>query len=271
MRVRSTPCCGRCSSGTGSGASSWSGWTSRTQERDALAFARDNGGDWPLRRGPGLANRHRRTACSASPRRSSSRRTGRSSPRRWAPSRTSGSRTRSQSALRGRSRPMSSARPAVGPGRGRPPSSWRLAALVAGRGGGGPSTIEERARAIASGLRCPVCQNLSVADSPSPLAREMRSDIEDQLRAGRSDQQVEAFFVARYGEWVLLEPTRRGLNLLPWMLPARRGARRRRDLGCGRPPLASAVGLGRLGRGSAPDRTRARRPRGGAVSPGAPA
>ncbi len=91
--------------------------------------------------------------------------------------------------------------------------------MVAGRGGGGPSTIEERARAIASGLRCPVCQNLSVADSPSPLAREMRSDIEDQLRAGRSDQQVEAFFVARYGEWVLLEPTRRGLNLLPWMLP----------------------------------------------------
>ncbi len=92
------------------------------------------------------------------------------------------------------------------------------AALLSGGGAGG-TTIEQRAHDVASQLRCPVCQNLSVADSPSGLAGEMRSDIEDQVRAGRTDREIEDFYVSRYGEWVLLEPTRSGLNALPWALP----------------------------------------------------
>jgi cytochrome c-type biogenesis protein CcmH len=94
-----------------------------------------------------------------------------------------------------------------------------VAVLLAARGGSRAATAEDRARAIASGLRCPVCQNLSVADSPSRLAGEMRAEIEDRVRAGQSDEEVRAFFVERYGEWVLLAPTRRGLNLLPWAFP----------------------------------------------------
>ena len=47
----------------------------------------------------------------------------------------------------------------------------------------------------------------------------MRAEIETQLRSGRSPEQVRAFFVDRYGEWILLAPTRRGLNLLPWAIP----------------------------------------------------
>jgi cytochrome c-type biogenesis protein CcmH len=93
------------------------------------------------------------------------------------------------------------------------------AAVAASAGGNAPATIPERATAVASGLRCPVCQNLSVADSPSRLAGEMRAEIEQRLAAGASDDEVRAFFVARYGEWVLLEPTREGLNLLPWLFP----------------------------------------------------
>lgn len=88
------------------------------------------------------------------------------------------------------------------------------AALLAG-GGGEAATIEDRAQAISAGLRCPVCQNLSVADSPSRLAGEMRAEVEGQLRAGRTDDEVRAFFVARYGEWVLLEPR----SLLPFVIP----------------------------------------------------
>lgn len=88
------------------------------------------------------------------------------------------------------------------------------AALLA-RGGGEPATVEDRAQAISAGLRCPVCQNLSVADSPSRLAGEMRAEVEGQLRAGRTDDEVRAFFVARYGEWVLLEPR----SLLPFVIP----------------------------------------------------
>jgi cytochrome c-type biogenesis protein CcmH len=106
--------------------------------------------------------------------------------------------------------------------------TWALVAIAAAvvsaaaflaAGGARRSGVEERAQSIASGLRCPVCQNLSVADSPSRLAGEMRSEIQDQVRAGRSDEDVRGFFVARYGEWVLLEPTRSGLNLLPWLFP----------------------------------------------------
>jgi cytochrome c-type biogenesis protein CcmH len=89
-----------------------------------------------------------------------------------------------------------------------------MAALLA-QGGGEPATIEDRVQAISAGLRCPVCQNLSVADSPSRLAGEIRAEVEGQLRAGRSDDEVRAFFVARYGEWVLLEPR----SLLPFVIP----------------------------------------------------
>ena len=90
-----------------------------------------------------------------------------------------------------------------------------VAAALLARGGGEPATIEDRAQAISAGLRCPVCQNLSVADSPSRLAGEMRAEVEGQLRAGRTDDEVRAFFVARYGEWVLLEPR----ALLPFAIP----------------------------------------------------
>jgi cytochrome c-type biogenesis protein CcmH len=85
--------------------------------------------------------------------------------------------------------------------------------------GHGVPTIEEQTQEVASGLRCPVCQNLSVGDSPSGLAGEMRQTIETQLRAGRSPAQIRAFFVERYGEWVLLEPSRHGLNLVLWLVP----------------------------------------------------
>ncbi|MGH2654974.1 MAG: cytochrome c-type biogenesis protein [Actinomycetota bacterium] len=84
----------------------------------------------------------------------------------------------------------------------------------------GPLTIEERVHRIASGLRCPVCQNLSVADSPSRLAGEMREAIGDRLRAGQSPAEIRAYFVDRYGEWILLSPRGQGLGLLPWLAPA---------------------------------------------------
>jgi cytochrome c-type biogenesis protein CcmH len=90
-----------------------------------------------------------------------------------------------------------------------------VAAALLARGGGEPATIEDRAQSISAGLRCPVCQNLSVADSPSRLAGEMRAEVEGQLRAGRTDDEVRAYFVERYGEWVLLEPR----SLLPFLIP----------------------------------------------------
>src|SRR5437016_12841262 len=72
---------------------------------------------------------------------------------------------------------------------------------------------------IAAQLRCVVCQNLAVADSPSEMASQMRAIIRERLAAGESPAEVQRYFVDRYGEWILLAPPRRGFNLLVWLLP----------------------------------------------------
>ncbi len=78
---------------------------------------------------------------------------------------------------------------------------------------------EEDVQAIASQLRCVVCQNLSVADSPSEMAGQMRDLIRERLVAGDRPEQVMSYFVQRYGDWVLLAPPARGLNLVLWLAP----------------------------------------------------
>jgi cytochrome c-type biogenesis protein CcmH len=79
--------------------------------------------------------------------------------------------------------------------------------------------IDERTRAIAQELRCVVCQNLSVADSPSEMAQQMRGIVREQVQAGKTPQEIKDFFVSKYGEWVLLAPTPQGFSLLLWGLP----------------------------------------------------
>lgn len=81
------------------------------------------------------------------------------------------------------------------------------------------SRVDRRVDAVAAQLRCPVCQNLSVRDSPSDVAASLRARIRDLVLAGRSDAQIKAFFVARYGNWILLSPPRRGIGLAVWLAP----------------------------------------------------
>ena len=81
------------------------------------------------------------------------------------------------------------------------------------------SALDAKANAVAAQLRCPVCQGVSILDSPSELAQEMRDLVRDQLRAGKSPDDVKAYFVARYGEWILLEPRASGFNFLIYALP----------------------------------------------------
>jgi cytochrome c-type biogenesis protein CcmH len=79
--------------------------------------------------------------------------------------------------------------------------------------------LDEQARALAAQLRCPVCQNLSVADSSSELARDMRAVIRAELQAGRTPEEIKAYFVSKYGDWILLSPRPRGLAWVLWIGP----------------------------------------------------
>ncbi len=79
--------------------------------------------------------------------------------------------------------------------------------------------LEARARALSAKLRCMVCQNQSIDDSDAPLARDLRILVRERLKAGDSDSQIREFLVARYGQFVLLEPEKSARNALLWLAP----------------------------------------------------
>lgn len=99
------------------------------------------------------------------------------------------------------------------------------ASLAAAQTGGDSTVIVEETRIdvlvreVASDLRCVVCQGLSLQDSPSSLAQNMRAIIREQLEAGRTPEEVKQHFVQSYGEFILLEPEPRGFNLAVYILP----------------------------------------------------
>jgi cytochrome c-type biogenesis protein CcmH len=93
-------------------------------------------------------------------------------------------------------------------------------ALVAARGPAPAVSMDDQVRQVASTLRCPVCVDLSVADSPSLTARDMRATIARQLRDGRTPAEIRDFFVARFGSTILLTPKGSGIDLLAWIAPA---------------------------------------------------
>jgi cytochrome c-type biogenesis protein CcmH len=85
--------------------------------------------------------------------------------------------------------------------------------------GAQPAALDKQVRAIASRLRCPVCQNESVADSPSELAGQMRALIRAKLEEGQPPEEIVAYFVSRYGQWILLDPPRKGVGWILWSAP----------------------------------------------------
>ena len=98
--------------------------------------------------------------------------------------------------------------------------------------------VEKRVAALAEELRCLVCQNQTLADSNAPLAVDLRNQIREQLTAGKSEQEVRDFMVARYGDFVLYRPPFNPATVALWLGPfaflllggwvlARRLARRR--------------------------------------------
>ena len=80
-------------------------------------------------------------------------------------------------------------------------------------------TPAERVDRIASELRCVVCQGLSVKDSPSESARQMRDLVTQRVAEGKTDDQIRDEFRASYGDWVVLSPPLASWSGLVWIVP----------------------------------------------------
>jgi cytochrome c-type biogenesis protein CcmH len=79
--------------------------------------------------------------------------------------------------------------------------------------------LDQRTNEVASLLRCPVCQGLSVADSPSTMAQDMKHQVREFLARGYTQEQILAYFERSYGQFVLLKPKFSGVSTLVWLLP----------------------------------------------------
>jgi cytochrome c-type biogenesis protein CcmH len=79
--------------------------------------------------------------------------------------------------------------------------------------------LDRRTNEVASLLRCPVCQGLSVADSPSTMAQDMKHQVGELLGRGYTQEQILAYFERSYGQFVLLKPKFQGVSALVWLLP----------------------------------------------------
>ena len=80
-------------------------------------------------------------------------------------------------------------------------------------------TIEDRANAITTELRCPTCRSQSVLESDSSQARSIKTDVVRRLQAGQTESQIKGYYVSRYGAEILLNPDSGGVAGLVWVLP----------------------------------------------------
>ena len=79
--------------------------------------------------------------------------------------------------------------------------------------------IEQRMKHLTKELRCLVCQNETLADSQAPLAEDLRREIREQIKAGKSDQEILAYATQRYGDFVLYNPPVKATTYLLWFGP----------------------------------------------------
>ncbi|MCP4663451.1 MAG: cytochrome c-type biogenesis protein CcmH [bacterium] len=79
--------------------------------------------------------------------------------------------------------------------------------------------LDRMTEEVSGVMRCPVCQGLSVADSPSDMAVSMKNEVRTLLAAGFTPEQILTYFEKAYGEFIRLEPKAEGFNLVVWVLP----------------------------------------------------
>lgn len=104
--------------------------------------------------------------------------------------------------------------------------SWLAAGALAAAlvTSAGASTVDETAldiqtREVAKTLRCTVCQTENIWESGSPFARQLRDNVRERLEQGQSPDEIRAYFLSRYGDYILMQPPTRGVNWLVWLGP----------------------------------------------------
>jgi cytochrome c-type biogenesis protein CcmH len=81
------------------------------------------------------------------------------------------------------------------------------------------SELDIQVREIAKTLRCTVCQTENIWESGAPLAKQMREAIRERLIQGQSPEEIHVYFLSRYGDYILMQPPKRGVNWLIWVAP----------------------------------------------------
>ena len=96
----------------------------------------------------------------------------------------------------------------------------QCAAAMEARPNADDPALEQRLLALTADLRCVVCQNESLAESRAPLAKDLRQEVRDLMRRGRTDREVVEYLTARYGDFVLYRPPFKPVTYLLWIGPA---------------------------------------------------
>ena len=79
--------------------------------------------------------------------------------------------------------------------------------------------LDMKTREIAKTLRCTVCQTENIWESGAPLAQQMREVVRERLAQGQSAEEIRTYFLSRYGDYILMQPPKRGINWLIWIAP----------------------------------------------------
>ncbi|MEX2491370.1 MAG: cytochrome c-type biogenesis protein [Nitrospirales bacterium] len=79
--------------------------------------------------------------------------------------------------------------------------------------------LDIQVREIAKTLRCTVCQTENIWESGAPLAQQMRGVVRERLKLGHSPEDIKEYFLSRYGDYIMMEPPRHGVNWLLWVGP----------------------------------------------------
>ena len=82
------------------------------------------------------------------------------------------------------------------------------------------AALEQRYHDLSAELRCPKCQNQNIADSNAPISQDLRRLLYEQLEAGASDEEILAYMVSRYGEFVRYRPAFNPITAVLWLAPA---------------------------------------------------